>query len=58
MRKPAFCMCENKDADQLRRFVCDAVDISLAIRMKNKGTDQHTNLPSLTSIFIGRCIKN
>ena len=28
MRKPAFCICENKDADQLRgtaRFVSDLV---------------------------------
>ena len=25
MRKPAFCICENKDADQLRRYISCAV---------------------------------
>ena len=33
MRKPAFCICKNKDADQLNEnwFSCDAADISKGI---------------------------
>ena len=27
MRKPAFCICENKDADQLRSIPIDVIPI-------------------------------
>ena len=38
MRKPAFCICENKDADQLCGYICENKD---ADRLRgNREADQ------------------